>query len=140
MVVDTSAVRAILLDEPEAATFINEIRASSSRLISVASRLELMIVVLKRSGPPGLQVLNRLLEALALVTVPVTPEHLNDLAYAYGTFGKGRRPAALNFGDCFVYALAHATREPLLCKGNDFRQTDLELHPASLGRIESNHD
>jgi ribonuclease VapC len=126
MVIDTSAVMAILLGEPEEHAFRGAIKAASNRLLSASSRVEVGIVALGRGGEPGLELAQALVETLTLDVVPVSAEHARLAIDAFRRFGKGRHPAGLNFGDCFAYALARATGEPLLFKGGDFPQTDIE--------------
>lgn len=126
MVIDSSVLIAILWREPEARRFIDLLRLASTRLLSAATRTETGIVVLVRRGEPGLEELNALLIALRVETVPFTAEHSRLAVAAFQRFGKGRHPAGLNMGDCFSYALAKATGEPLLFKGEDFARTDIE--------------
>lgn len=126
MVVDSSALMAILRREPEEQDFRNAIKMASSRLLSAPTRVEIGIVALGRAGEAGLEQLQALLETLRLETVPLSADHAVVAIDAFRRFGKGRHPAGLNFGDCFSYALAKATGEPLLFKGQDFSQTDIE--------------
>jgi ribonuclease VapC len=125
MVIDSSALIAILRREPEARDFRNAIKLASSRLISAPTRVEAGIVALGRRGEAGLEQMQALLENLKLETVPLSADHARLAIDAFRRFGKGRHPAGLNFGDCFSYALAKATGEPLLFKGDDFSQTDI---------------
>ena len=94
--------------------------------MSVVNVLEASIVVERRGGDAAAQELDTLLERAEVELAPVTVEHLEAARRAWRRFGKGNHPAALNFGDCFAYALAKATGEPLLFKGKDFAQTDIE--------------
>lgn len=94
--------------------------------MSVANVLEASIALERRGGEPAAQDLDTLLERAEIELVPVTVEHLEEARRAWRRFGKGNHPAALNFGDCFAYALARTTGEPLLFKGNDFAQTDVD--------------
>ena len=94
--------------------------------MSVANVLEASITVERRGGDAAAHELDALLEVAEIELVPVTVEHLEAARRAWRRFGKGNHPAALNFGDCFAYALARATGEPLLFKGEDFAQTDIE--------------
>ena len=131
MVVDTSALLAILQDEPERRRFNEALESADSRLMSVATFVETSIVIESRYGAEGLRDLDLLLERAGLELVPVDVEQARAARAAYSRFGKGRHPAALNFGDCFSYALARVLGEPLLYKGGDFSQTDLQpFHPA----------
>ena len=94
--------------------------------MSVASLLEAAIVLESRSGAAGGHELDVFVERALIELAPVTAEHAQAARRAWRRFGKGNHPAGLNFGDCFVYALAEATREPLLFKGRDFALTDIE--------------
>ena len=126
MIIDTSAVLAILFGEPDAERYEDAIAAAWSRRMSVVALLEAAMVVESRGGAAAGQELDVLLEKAAVELVPVTPEHANAARRAWRRFGKGNHPAALNFGDCFAYALAEMTGEPLLFKGEDFARTDIE--------------
>lgn len=125
MVIDSSAVIAILCDEPEAPELEALIELDSVRLMSVASVLECSIVIEARFGTDGGRELDLLMVHGALDAVPIDVEQLHIARHAFRHYGKGRRSAGLNFGDCFSYALAKATGEPLLCIGNDFPHTDV---------------
>lgn len=125
MVLDTSAVLAILLGEPEANRLLAAVDAALFRRLSAASLVEAAIVTQSRLGDPGERELDLLLNRMRVETVAVTAEHATLARSAYRRFGKGRHPAALNYGDCFSYALAVALQEPLLFKGDDFSQTDV---------------
>lgn len=126
MVIDTSALLAILNYEAEAAQFATAIQDSSPQLISAASVLECAIVIEARYGEAGGKKLDELLRVAQINIEPVTAEQVTAARLAYRTYGKGRHPAGLNFGDCFSYALAKVTGEPLLFKGDDFSQTDIQ--------------
>jgi ribonuclease VapC len=125
MVVDTSAIAAILFDEPEAAGMIEALEAAPLRLLSVASLVEATLVVEGRKGPSAEGVVEHLVEEAEIELVPIAVEHARLACEAFRTYGRGRHPAGLNFGDCFAYALAKATGEPLLFKGDDFGRTDV---------------
>ncbi len=125
MVIDTSAVLAILQDEPERRAFNEAIEAADSRSLSVASFVELSIVIEARFGAEGVGHLDRLLERAGVKVVPVDLEQGRLARQAFSRFGKGRHEAGLNFGDCFSYALAQVLGEPLLFKGEDFSRTDV---------------
>lgn len=125
MVLDTSAVIAILLGEPEADRLLTAIDAALFPRLSAASLLETAMVVQSRLGDPGERELDLLLDRMRVETVAVTAEHVDLARSAFRRFGKGRHPAALNYGDCFSYALSVALQEPLLFKGDDFSQTDV---------------
>jgi ribonuclease VapC len=128
MVIDTSALAAIFFHEPERDAFRNAIVAASSRLISAATVLEAgMVIECRRGGGAGRE-FDLFLVRAQIQIVPVDAE-LADLARsAWRKYGKGRHAAGLNFGDCFSYALAKATGEPLLAKGADFAKTDATIH------------
>ena len=127
MVIDTSAVLAILGDEPEADLLAEKIALAGARWISAASLLETAIVVEARHGVAGGQKLDELIATARIRVEPVTVGQVTIARLAYRTYGKGRHPAGLNFGDCFSYALAKLRNQPLLFKGGDFSQTDLRL-------------
>lgn len=127
MVVDTSAIAAILLDEPDAPVFARAIEAAPVRLLSVMSRVELSLVIESRKGEGGRLSVDQFLAATPLDIVSMTPQHAALAIEAFRRFGKGRHRAALNIGDCFAYALAKATGMPLLFKGDDFVHTDVRV-------------
>jgi ribonuclease VapC len=125
MVIDSSALIAIHLGEPEQTAFIEAIAGDQTRIASAASVLETSMVILARRGEQGLAEFQAFCGRAAIQTASFAPEHLDLALDAFRRFGKGRHPAGLNFGDCFAYALAKATGEPLLFKGEDFAQTDI---------------
>jgi ribonuclease VapC len=126
MVIDSSAIIALLLGEPETAAFVSAIATASTRLVSAPSYLETAIVMVSRSGGEAQEKLDRLLSELAAEVVPFTHEQAILAVVAYRQYGRGSGHAAgLNFGDCFTYALAKLRDEPVLFKGNDFSRTDL---------------
>ena len=129
MVIDTSALVAILAGEPEQQTFIAAIEGDGVRLMSAASYTEAGIVVEIRFGAEGSRDLNQFVAEAAVEIVPVDREQAEIAREAYRAYGKGNHPAGLNFGDCFAYALAKFSGEPLLCKGNDFPLTDVAICP-----------
>ena len=124
--IDTSALIAIMGDEPERRIFNEFIDAESVPCISAASLLETRMVLFSRSGDAAILALDAYLLRSGITVVEVTP-HVADIAFdAYRCFGKGAgHPANLNFGDCFSYALARFLDAPLLFKGDDFAQTDI---------------
>jgi ribonuclease VapC len=126
MVIDTSALAAILGDEPERRAFIEAIEGADARLISAASFVEISIVLEARHGTEGVRALDLFLERGGIGVTPVDEEQAREARRAFSRFGKGRHPAGLNFGDCFAYALAIIAGEPLLFKGDDFAKTDVE--------------
>ncbi|HYN04301.1 MAG TPA: type II toxin-antitoxin system VapC family toxin [Vicinamibacteria bacterium] len=125
MVVDTSALLAVLQDEPERRSFNEAIEAADSAALSVASFVETSIVIEARYGADGLRALDRFTERAGIVVAAVDLEQGKVARDAFSRFGKGRHPAALDFGDCFSYALARVLGEPLLFKGEDFARTDV---------------
>lgn len=125
MVIDTSAIIAILFHEAERDEFLQALARHSIRRMSAASLVETGVVLTRKRRDEADASLRRLLTAAAIRIDPVTAEHAALAWEAARTFGKGRHPAALNFGDTFAYALAKATGEPLLYKGGDFAQTDV---------------
>ena len=125
MIVDTSAVLAILLQEADARRYAEAIRTASRSRMSVANVLEASIVVESRGGAAAGRELDIFLNRAEMELVPVTIEHVDSARHAWRRFGKGNHPASLNFGDCFAYALADVSGETLLFKGDDFSQTDI---------------
>jgi ribonuclease VapC len=126
MVIDTSAIVAIALDESEAPSFEQRIADDPVRLMSAATVLEAAMVIEARLGEPGGSELDLWLHKAGIEIVAVEPEHADQARRAWRRYGKGRHPAGLNFGDCFSYALAAVTGEPLLYKGDDFSLTDIQ--------------
>jgi ribonuclease VapC len=125
VIVETSAVVAVVLGEPDAERFVDALTGPALRLISAANVVEAGIVVEARQGPDAARDLALLLETSAVVVEPVDAEQARLAVDAWRRFGKGRHPAGLNLGDCFAYALARYRGEPLLFKGDDFAQTDV---------------
>lgn len=128
MVIDTSALAAIFFHEPERDAFRNAIVAASSRLISAATVLEAGMVIEGRRGGGAGREFDLFIVRAQVKIVPIDAE-LADLARsAWRKYAKGRHPTGLNFGDCFSYALAKSSGEPLLAKGTDFAKTDALIH------------
>jgi ribonuclease VapC len=127
MVVDTSALVAILRREPERRAFIEAIEAADTRLMSVGTFVEISIVVEARHGAEGLRDLDHFIGRAGIELVSVDAEHGTLARGAFSRFGRGRHRAGLNYGDCFSYALAMSTGEPLLFKGDDFVHTDVMI-------------
>jgi ribonuclease VapC len=125
MVIDTSALLAILLAEPEAESFVRAIAGDPKRLVSALTALEAAIVVGARKGPAGVRELDLLFHSSGITIVSLDSDQVLLARAAYEKFGKGRHPAGLNLGDCCSYALARSSGEPLLFKGDDFSKTDL---------------
>ena len=126
MILDSSAVLAILFGEPDAVYYEKTIAAAQACRISAANLLETAIVIESRGGLAAGHELDVFLEKAGIELVPVTPQQVEAARLAWRRFGRGNHPARLNFGDCFAYALAEATGEPLLFKGKDFAHTDIE--------------
>lgn len=126
MVIDTSAIVAIALNEPEAPSFEQRIADDPIRLISAATVLEAAMVLETRLGEAGGSELDLWLSKAGVEIIAVEAEHADQARRAWRRFGKGRHPAGLNFGDCFSYAVAALTGEPLLFKGDDFVRTDIK--------------
>ena len=126
MVIDTSAIIALLLNEPTADRLIAAIEADYTRLGSAATVVESSLVILGRYGEAGDPQLDRLLRSIGAEVVPVGEDQVVLARDAALRFGRGRHPASLNFGDCFSYALSVARGEPLLFVGDDFAKTDVE--------------
>lgn len=130
MVLDTSALIAILLGEPEAPALVRAIAADSERLLGAPSLVEASAVMLARKGPGGEIALDALLERLGVRVIPMSESAARLGRLAYSRFGKGiGDPAVLNFGDCLAYGVAMAERQPLLFKGDDFSRTDVVAAP-----------
>lgn len=134
MVIDTSALMAILLGEPEAEAFARALAGNAKVLLSAFSALEATIIIESKKGAAGGRELDLLLHRAHIEIIPFTPEQQEIALSAWRRFGKGRHPAGLNIGDCCSYALARLTNEPLLFKGDDFLQTDIT--PVSLPPVE----
>ncbi|GAA0996586.1 type II toxin-antitoxin system VapC family toxin [Subtercola frigoramans] len=125
MIVDTSAVVAIVTREPGFELVLGEIESADTISMSAGSVLELMIVLgSARFGLQGVEI-QRILDVLTISTVEFTAEHASVAAEAFARFGKGHHPARLNFGDCMAYATAAVSKQPLLFVGDDFSQTDV---------------
>ena len=125
MIIDTSALVAILDQEPEADRIVRTVASASERTLSAANLVEVGIVMQARRGDDGARDLDLLLAKLRVDIAAVTASQADIARKAFRRYGRGRHPANLNFGDCFAYALAKDKSAPLLFKGNDFRQTDV---------------
>ena len=125
MIIDTSALVAIMLREPDAELLARCLIDAPRRLVSAVTRAELSFVIEGRNREGGRLELERLLNIIRIEVVSVTPQHAEIAIEVFRHFGRGRHAAALNIGDCFSYALAKATDLPLLFKGNDFSLTDI---------------
>lgn len=128
MIIDTSALLSILLFEDDWADFAQAITNNTPRRLSVASYLEAALRLLRCGDANTCRILDQLIAESKMILEPVTVEQARIARQAFAIYGKGMgHPAQLNFGDCFTYALARVTGEPLLHKGNDFNQTDLSI-------------
>ena len=125
MVMDTSALLAIVLEEPESAVLLARLNATPQPLLSAANWLELGIVIDARKGPQWLPDLDAFLDGLDVVVIALSLRQARIARDAYRQYGRGNHPAGLNFGDCFAYALAKERDLPLLFKGDDFARTDV---------------
>lgn len=138
MIIDASALLAILRDEDDGPVFADAIVEAAVRRISAATYVEASVVIDRSRDPVSSRRVDDLLASGKIVIEPVTESQARIARDAYRDFGKGSgHPAALNFGDCFAYALAKDMREPLLFKGNDFARTDI---PSALERQSLNSD
>jgi len=126
MVIDSSALMAILLDEPEAPHFLDHLSSDQQKHISTATLCESQMVALRILGDEGLRELRVLLQLGRIDPIQLTPSHVEWALQGWKNYGKGRHRAGLNLGDCFSYGLARAMNMPLLFKGNDFSHTDVQ--------------
>ena len=126
MVIDTSALLAIFLSEPERQNFLELIRQDGSRLLSAPNTLETAIVLETRRGVVAGREFDLFLHRLSIEIVPVDAAQVEVARAGWRKYGKGRHPAGLNFADCFAYALSKTSGEPLLAKGDDFPKTDVQ--------------
>jgi ribonuclease VapC len=125
VVIDSSALLAILLNEPERVQFSNAIERDSARLIAAPTLLETAIVLSARKGEDALRELDYAILKMCLEVLPFGSDEQQIAQKAFLSYGKGRHPAGLNYGDCMAYASAAVRGEPLLYKGGDFSQTDI---------------
>ncbi|CAN5572098.1 type II toxin-antitoxin system VapC family toxin [soil metagenome] len=127
MVIDSSVMVAIVLGEPEATALTLALRADEIRLLGTPTRTEMTVVLAGREGDRAVRALKRLLDGAEVTDVPFDRE-LADLATdGYSRYGKGNHPARLNLGDCFTYAVAKRAGEPVLCVGDEFARTDIDV-------------
>ena len=127
MVVDTSALVAILKVEPDASTLLSRLGNSGANRIATATLLEAQMVVISQLGDSGLAELELLLSRAQIQPLPFDANHLHWALHGWRHYGRGRHKAALNLGDCFSYGLAKAMDAPLLFKGEDFQYTDVQV-------------
>jgi ribonuclease VapC len=125
MIVDTSALIAVLFAESDADLYAGALDTADVCRMSAANLLETSLVIDRETRQPASRQLDALIRSVPIVIEPVTEEQAHVARQAYADFGKGRHRAGLNFGDCFAYALATVSGEPLLFKGSDFRHTDV---------------
>ena len=129
MIIDTSALLAIMFDEPDGPEFLRLVVEAPTRLMSSANALEAWIVADRHANPAKAPALDELFEVLDIAIEAVTVQQARIARRAYHIYGKGKHSAGLNYGDCFAYALAKTMGQPLLFKGNDFSHTDIEGVP-----------
>lgn len=127
MIVDSSALVAIALDEEMAEELLFKLSTSELPAIGAPTLTEVALVLQTRLGKTSDKLVERLVRTFKIQVIPFTEAHALEAAAAHRRFGRGRHPARLNFGDCMTYAVAKIAGEPLLCVGDDFPQTDLEL-------------
>ena len=127
MVIDSSAILAVLFGEPKAEEFIAALASPERKFISSVNKLETMIVVESRKGELGTKALGKLLAAADIETLPFDASQAEIAMAAWRRYGKGRHPASLNLGDCAAYALAATLNDSILCKGDDFHKTDASI-------------
>jgi len=125
MILDTSALVAVLFREPEAEIYARLIHDADHNLISAGSYLELSVVLERQAEPEAERQCEMFFRRAGIAIKPFTVEQAHIARQAFHDFGKGRHPAGLNFGDCFAYALSKLTGESLLYKGDDFKRTDI---------------
>lgn len=129
MIIDSSALVAIILDEPEGSAFAGTLRTADLVGIGAPTLVETAIVLTRRIGADASKALDDVLQASRAVIIDFDAMHWREAVRAWELFGKGRHRARLNMGDCLAYATAKVARRPLLAKGDDFRHTDIELVP-----------
>ncbi len=127
MILDTSAILAIVFREPERDDFLRKIGAASTVGVGSPTLVETAIVLAARLGEQGIRFLSLMVERAGIVVVSFEQPHTQLAIEAWQRFGRGRHPAGLNFGDCLAYATARLAGRPLLCKGDDFSKTDIAL-------------
>jgi ribonuclease VapC len=127
VILDRSAVIAIMLREPGAEGLVGKLARAQGAGVGAPTLAETGLVLTVKVGRRGREMLARFVHEAGIVIVPFGEEHWRVAVDAYGRFGRGRHPAALNFGDCLTYATARLADQPLLCVGDDFAKTDLRL-------------
>jgi ribonuclease VapC len=129
MILDTSAIVAVILDQAESAVLARLLLTNAPSGVGAPTQAEAAVVLQARLGPRGLADLRGFLVEFDVHTIPFGDDHWRQAGMAFARYGKGRHPAGLNFGDCLTYAVAKLSGLPLLCVGGDFAQTDLALVP-----------
>lgn len=127
MIVDSSAIVAVVLQEPGWAEIMDRLGAEPTIGVGAPTLAETAIVLTARLRKSAVPLLARFIQETQLTVIPFTQDHWRAAADAYAKFGKGRHAAGLNFGDCLTYAVARLSGQPLLCRGSDFSKTDLPL-------------
>ncbi len=127
MILDSSAIVAILLDEPERTHLLDKIDAADVVGVGAPTLVEAGVVLSARLGRDASAIVDRFVATIDAEVVPFSAAHWREALAAWSRFGRARHPAALDFGDCLAYAVARVAQRPLLAKGHDFPQTDLEL-------------
>ena len=133
MIVDTSALIALIQNEPAAEQVAAVLAGASASFVGAPTLTETLVFLTARQGPVARTVFDRLRSEINLGVVEYTADHAYAAQRAYLRFGRGRHPAGLNFGDCMSYAVAHVAHEPLLAIGSDFPQTELEFAEGIIG-------
>lgn len=133
MIVDTSAIVALAQQEPQAVQIAAALLRDRQPAIPAPSATECLIVLTSRLGPPGRTAYERIRSEFNITISQYTADHVIAALHAFTRFGKGRHPAALNFGDCMAYGTAQVSGEPLLAIGDDFTRTDLEFDGGVVG-------
>jgi ribonuclease VapC len=127
VILDSSAIISILTDEAGADRLLEKLSGAEALAVGAPTLVETSIVLTSRIGPGAHRLLERFLQELGAAILPFSESHWHIAAETHQRFGKGHHPAALNFGDCLAYATARLSAQPLLCIGDDFNRTDLEL-------------
>lgn len=127
MILDTSAIVAISLKEPDHTQFVEKVVAARRIGVGAPTLIETGMVLTAKMGSDARSYLDNFVSQVSAIIIPFDEPHYRVAIDAWMRFGKGNHPAALNFGDCVSYATARVAREPLLCKGNDFSATDLTI-------------
>lgn len=130
MIIDTSALVAIFIQETGHERLVEAVADASAAAVAAPTLVEAGIVLSVRMRHDARPLLARFLHDFGIMVIPFGEDHWREALEAFNRFGKGKHPAALNLGDCFSYAVASLAEQPLLCVGNDFRQTDLAILPA----------